>query len=133
MIDCTSLAAWTNDGIIDREHPRQCTPEMVAQVAGWRAIFDLEDGLVVAIEHHLVGKADFTSHRLGVRIEARTGDVAKEIRFALGTRCVQRGRLGPQPPKGLAEGFAQRYFELGKASALELSQAGASEIRRAAR
>ena len=101
---------------------------MVAQVAGRRPIFDLEDGLVVAVEQHLIGEADFTGDRLGMRIEAGTGDVAEEIRFALGARCIQRGRLGPQPQKRLAERFAQPHFELGKASALELSQARALEI-----
>src|SRR5262249_32858982 len=107
------------DGALDRlrrgvqrwlgsEHARKRAAKLLPQLAGWRAIFHFNDPLVVDVEEETVRQSCIARGRFGMAVVARTGDVAKEIRLAPGTRGIEIGCFLAQAGEHFAERFIYR-------------------------
>src|SRR5579871_1063534 len=102
--------------------------KFVAEVSLGRAVFDIDDRFVVKIDQQVVGRGRAAGNVLGMCVIARAGDVAEEVRLALGARYIQRRRLGTQSSKQFGERFFDRSFGLGEALAGNMTETGLLEI-----
>ncbi len=110
------------------QHTRERPAEFVTQLARWRPILHLDNRFVVDVEKQIVGKVRRARDLFGMGMVARSGDIAEEVRFALGAGSIKFGRLLAQPPEHLAERILDAGLDLGEALALDLADAGPLEI-----
>jgi hypothetical protein len=102
--------------------------EFLAERAGRRPIFHVDDRLVVDVEQQVVRQAGGAGHLFGVSVIAGAGDVAEKVGLALGTGRVEGRRLAAQPIEHLAERRLDARFESGETLALDQAEAGPFEI-----
>ena len=80
------------------------------------AVLDLDDRAVEHVEQEVVADPRFLRHRLAGREVLAAGDVAEEVRLALGAGREQRRRLGGEALEHFGQRFAdglRRVAELG--------------------
>ena len=114
--------------IVGFQHTPERAAEFVAQLAGRRPVFHLDDRFVVDIEQQVVGKTRVARDLFRVGVVARAGDVAEEVRFAFGAGRIKLGRLGAQALEHFAERILHAGRDLGEAFALDLADAGLLQI-----
>ena len=80
------------------------------------------------MQQQLVGQAGIARHGLGVAVIARAGDVAEEIRLALGTRGIEFRGLGPQAPEHFVQRLPQAALGRLQGATAELRAAGHLQV-----
>src|SRR5208282_6031286 len=102
--------------------------ELVAEIALGRPVLHVDDRLVIDVEKEVVRRGRRARDLLGVYVVARTGDIAEEVRLALGAGRVEGRRLLAQPSEHLAERFLDAGLDLAEALALDMAEAGLFEV-----
>ena len=116
------------DHAVHGEHARKRAAELVAELAGRRAVLDLDDRLVVDIEQELIGQPRGAGDLLGLRMVARAGDVAEEVRLARGAGRIERWRILAQMLEHLAERLLHATLHRGETLPFHLAVAGRFEV-----
>ena len=92
------------------------------------AVLDLDDRAVEHVEQEVVADAGFLGDRLAGREVLAAGDVAEEVRLALGARREQRRRLGGEPLEHFGQRFADGLRRVAELGGREAALAGRLEV-----
>src|SRR5579864_8496572 len=113
---------------IDLQHPRHGAAKLLAHVALWRPVFDVDDRLVVGVQQNVMWDIGFARDRLGMNMKTGAGDIAEEIRLALGSRSVKFRSFGLQAPEYFVQRLSHLFGHLGESLGLKLPDAGLLQV-----
>ena len=92
------------------------------------AVLDLDDRAVEHVEQEVVADAGFLGDRLAGREVLAAGDVAEEVRLALGARREERRRFRREPPEHFGQRFADRLGRVAERGRREAALAGRLQV-----
>ena len=113
---------------VDFKYARHGAAKLVAHVARRRPVFDFDDRLVVGVQQYVMRHVRLAGDRLGMNMKAGAGDIAEEVRLALGARRVKFRRFGLQAPEHFVQRLAHFFGHFGEPLGLQLPDAGLFQI-----